>query len=91
MTPHYPQPFTGLPISSAPKNGSKILVWWMNSWRSAYYDPDRYTRPSKPRWVIEGARKRDCTLFPPEQWYPLPPDLERKPQIPPLYEYPSAD
>jgi hypothetical protein len=66
------------PISSAPKNGARILLWASNWWHASvgvWYD-DKYSRKPRPCWSSESGHLRGRNWersAPPTHWQPLPP------------------
>ena len=68
-----------LPIETAPKDGTSILVWpptWTGKAASiAKWDEDRYSKNPRPYWLRDDAFNR-VTISrekPPTHWMPLPP------------------
>ncbi len=67
------------PISTAPKDEARILVWspiWGQA-VGARWDADQYAAPPRPYWRLDYVRicgVRACRKQPPTHWMKLPPE-----------------
>lgn len=72
-----------LPIESAPKDGSAVIVWpptWRGVVSCARWDDDKYAKKPRPYWNrTDAIRTGDSRDNPPSYWMPLPspPKLDR--------------
>jgi hypothetical protein len=61
------------PISTAPKDGTQILVAWQGRHHLAWWNDDKYARNPRPYFAMTGpwgvAEQRNN---PPKIWMPLP-------------------
>lgn len=71
------------PIETAPKDGSKMLLWCpADGGRVAIgrWDDDRYSRRPRPYWSLVGSRTTDSRNRQPTDWMLLPEPPEREPR-----------
>lgn len=62
------------PITEAPKDGTKILVWTHRQQvEIAYWYDDRYSKHPQPYWKTIGPwGVREMREHPPLEWTPIP-------------------
>lgn len=62
------------PIETAPRDGSRILVWSARTGRTnvAKWDDDSFAKHPKPYWELESYRTMDARQRQPTHWMPMP-------------------
>ena len=71
-----------MPIDSAPKDGTKILLLRETGPVVGLWKEDKYSNKPKPYWDHDKVRLfgiHNARNFPPTHWQPLPPPPEVKP------------
>lgn len=74
-----------MPIESAPKDGTRIIVWpptWHGGVSCAKWDLDRYAKNPRPYWNrVDALRVGDSRDHPPTHWMPVNEKLKLGPTI----------
>ena len=60
-------------IDSAPKDGSKILLWAWGKVAIGEWDMQPHHSQPRPYWTYDNRPVTTCRGHPPTHWRPLPP------------------
>ena len=62
-----------LPIETAPKDGTCVLLWVRGYCEVGQWDNDKYAKRPKPFWNADGPWGRiGMRAIPPTHWMPIP-------------------